>query len=164
MDQRTTSGRLAVAVANAGVVDRYRAKIQRPSTDGCWIWTGAISGRGHGRFWVATGFVVIAHRFGYALEHGAANMPALLAYQCDNPLCQNPSPAHLRPATSASNSAEWASRRHTIGSPLRDLRGSLGRASALRDAARDGIELEPVAMAGLGVLDANQAPLWTESE
>ena len=105
---------------------------------------------------------MIAHRFGYALAYGAANLPELLAHQCDNPLCQNPGPDHLRPATSAANSAEWASRRHTIGSPLRDLRGSHGRAIALRTAARDGLDLAPVAEAGLGVLDTNQAPLWTD--
>lgn len=38
----------------------------------CLWWDGAISGRGHGRFWVAAvdgkDLVVIAHRFGSALE------------------------------------------------------------------------------------------------
>lgn len=34
------------------------------------------------------------------------------------------------------NAHDWATRRHTPGSPLRDTRGSLGRARALRAAVR----------------------------
>jgi len=73
--------------------------------DQCWLWTGAISGKGHGRFQIADQhlsrpdgtttrrtYVVIAHRFGYAALHGvdALLQVPLLAHQCDNPLCQNP--------------------------------------------------------------------------
>lgn len=36
----------------------------------CRWWTGALSGRGGGRFWSGEGQVVIAHRF--ALVYGAA--------------------------------------------------------------------------------------------
>lgn len=53
----------------------------------CWWWTGAVTTKGHGRFWVGTdparageGFVVIAHRFGYALEFGFDALAAAPAW------------------------------------------------------------------------------------
>lgn len=72
---------------------RYRAKCSEPTRAGCLLWTSSISGRGHGRFWVGDGLVIIAHRFGWGLVHGVAALEAtaLLAHEvCDNPLCQNP--------------------------------------------------------------------------
>ncbi len=53
--------------------ERYWKKVALPTGDNvlddsaCWIWTGAISGRGHGRFWIADGVIIIAHRFAFAL-------------------------------------------------------------------------------------------------
>ena len=57
---------LPAATRDARTAARYWAKVHRLD-DGCWLWTGAISGRGHGRFWVAQGQCAIAHRFGWAL-------------------------------------------------------------------------------------------------
>lgn len=62
---------LAAAVRDAEVVSRWRAKTVRVPGSGCLWWTGAVSGRGHGRFWLGEGRVVIAHRFAYALARGA---------------------------------------------------------------------------------------------
>ena len=57
---------LRAAVADGGTVARFRAKIAVVPGSGCVYWTSAISGRGHGRFWVGEGAgrdgVVIAHR------------------------------------------------------------------------------------------------------
>ena len=63
------SAYLAAATADGGVVERWRAKIVTVEASGCLWWTGAISGRGHGRFWYAPGRVVIAHRFAFAAAH-----------------------------------------------------------------------------------------------
>ena len=46
---------LARALADSLVVDRYRSKIVAVPGSDCLWWTGAISGRGHGRFWYGTG-------------------------------------------------------------------------------------------------------------
>ena len=99
-------------------------------------WTGAISGAGHGRYWVADQKVVIAHRFAYALVHGLENLPALLGHRCDNPLCQRISPEHVVPSSPHQNRAEWVIRRDILNGPLADPRGPRGRAQALRDLAR----------------------------
>ena len=68
--------RLRVAVLDMDVVDRYRSHIKLGHHDECWLWIGAISGNGHGRFQIADEritradgtparrtYVVIAHRF-----------------------------------------------------------------------------------------------------
>lgn len=147
---------ITVAAADEAVRARYFAKIVR--TDDCWWWTGAISGKGHGRFWVGDGLVVIAHRFGWATAHPGEPIPELVGHECDNPLCQNP--AHWSASTHAKNRAEWAARRHRLGSPLRDTRGARGRARELRDgilAGRSPAELEQV---GLTDVDRDQLPLW----
>ena len=76
---------LEAALRDPAVVARYRAKVLEVPGSDCWWWQGAVSGRGHGRFYVgavaagvdgvdghpAAGGVrdlcVIAHRFSYAL-------------------------------------------------------------------------------------------------
>ncbi len=79
---------LAAALRDPQVVLRYQAKMVTVPGSDCLWWRGAVSGRGHGRFYLGrvpvaaddgTGeededreVCVIAHRFGYALVHGAA--------------------------------------------------------------------------------------------
>ena len=40
------------AVADELTVQRYRAKIRSMPGSSCLWWTGAVSARGHGRFWL----------------------------------------------------------------------------------------------------------------
>lgn len=157
---------LQAALVDASVVARYRRHIAVPvAASGCWLWTGAISGRGHARFWIGTlhdgrDVVVLGHRFGYGLRFGYDQLiaaPAVRHYICDNPLCQNVQ--HLRLGTNGDNAHDWATRRHTLGSPLRDTRGALGRARALRAAARNQTDLDAATRVGLCELDRYQPPL-----
>lgn len=121
---------LRAAVADEETVARFRAKIRQVPGVACATWTGALSGRGHGRFWLAGrgggGGVVIAHRFAYALEHGVDALVAVpvLGHRCDNPLCQRIDTGHVEPSTPWRNRQEWLMRRHTVGGPLRDVRGA----------------------------------------
>lgn len=154
---------LTTAAQNPAILTRFRAKIHRSPDLDCWLWTGAISGRGHGRFWITNILVVIAHRFSWLvdqLERGqiVTKMPAVISHDCDNPICQNP--AHLRVGTATSNRREWAARRTVPGSPLRDLRGARGRAIALRNAAKTEADLTKVTDEGMGAVDRLQEPLW----
>lgn len=150
----------ADALLDEGVRRRYWAKVYVPDEGGCWYWTGAISGKGHGRFWIGQGRVVIAHRFGYALAHPGEPMPPMVGHRCDNPICQSPEPGHMEPSTAARNRAEWVWRRDTVGGPLRDVRGALGRAIALRDAARKRADLDAAESIGRRPVDRDQSPLW----
>lgn len=150
---------IEAAARDPRIRDRYFEKIRRPGAGGCWLWTGAISNRGHGRFWIGDGRVVIAHRFAWAVAHPGDALPPVVAHgDCDNPLCQNPS--HLSASTSGENRREWAARRHRPGSALRDVRGARGRARELRDAAREGADLEGVIAEGVQTIDRDQFPLW----
>lgn len=156
---------LRAALSAPAVIARYRSHIAPPTETGCGLWTGAIAGRGHARFWIGVlpdgrDAVVLGHRFGYGLEVGydqLMRVPTVRHYICDNPLCQTVE--HLRPGSNADNAHDWATRRLTPGSPLRDTRGSLGRARALRAAARADQDLATVAAAGLNQLDRDQPAL-----
>ena len=94
---------LRAAVADEETVARFRAKVLAVPGMDCLIFTGAVSGRGHGRFWLGHAdhrdIVVIAHRFAFALEHGIDSLLAVpvLGHRCDNPLCQRIGPGHVEP-------------------------------------------------------------------
>lgn len=153
--------RLHAAVADEVIVARYWSHVRIPAEPGCWLWTGAISGRGHGRFQIADGylptvadrparqtFVVIAHRFGYALRYGVDALleVPIVSHRCDNPLCQNP--ACWRESNHRANGQEYARRRDEVRGSLADRRGSRGRARAVRDAARRGDDVDAAVLAG----------------
>lgn len=146
-------GELSRAVLGAVVRHRYWSKIVLVPGHDCMWWIGAVSGRGHGRFWIQTlpdgrDHVMIAHRYGYALAYGLEALQEApgLAHSCDNPLCQNAD--HLSPSSNFDNTWEWSVRRHRVHGPLRDLRGAYGRALAVRDALRAGLDPWPVLQAG----------------
>ena len=163
---------LRSTVADEQTVQRYRAKTRPMPGSSCLWWTGAVSARGHGRFWLGESdgrdVVVIAHRFGWALEFGVEDLQSvpMLGHRGDNPLCQRTGAVHVQPSSPHENARGWASRRHAYGTPLRDSRGSRGRARAIRDLLRSGATGADLAAAlGAGLLlDAAQLPLWEEVE
>ena len=161
---------LRSGVENPKTVARYQAKARHVSGSTCVWWTGAVSARGHGRFWLdevdGRDIVVIAHRFGWALEYGVDELLTVpvLGHRCDNPLCQRLCRRHVTRSSPVENAREWAARRHTIGNSLRDGRGSRGRSRDIRDLLRGGATGAQIATAlGAGLhLDLAQLPLWHE--
>ena len=169
-----TAHHLRLAVADPELVARYWSHIKTGRADECWLWTGAISGKGHGRFQIAAEqlpqpdgsirrrtYVVIAHRFGYAALHGVdalLDVP-LLAHQCDNPLCQNP--RCWRESNHRANAQDYGRRRDVVRGALADTRGARGRARAVRDAARDGAEISEAVLAGLRPVHLAQLDLFS---
>ena len=168
-----TIAHLRFAVADPLVVARYWSHIKTGQPEQCWLWTGAISGKGHGRFQIAyervnrtdgatvrRTYVVIAHRFGYAAFHGVDALleVPLLAHQCDNPLCQNP--RCWRESTHRANGQEYARRRDQVRGALADTRGARGRARAVRDAARDGAPISEAVLAGHQPVHRNQLAMF----
>ena len=145
---------LGSALRDPNVVLRYQAKIVTVPGSECLWWSGAVSGRGHGRFYVGTvadtgasadgaghgerELCVIAHRFGCALVHGASALNAVpvLGHGCDNPLCQRIGPDHAKPSSHALNRRAYLARRFVAGNPLGDARGARGRSRELRDLTR----------------------------
>ncbi len=156
--------RLGEALASEAVVARYWSYVFTVPASDCIWWTGAISQRGHGRFWLGEGHVIIAHRFAFALANGIDRLAAaeVLDHECDNPLCQNS--GHMTPTTIGGNRQRWAARRHQSGGPLRDVRGSRGRSLAIRQAIKDGQDFTRVLAAGVSELDAGQGTLWEDGD
>jgi len=156
------------ALRQPELVARYRSKIVTVPGSECSWWSSAVSGRGHGRFWLAEvdgrDIAVIAHRFGFALVHGAEALSAtrVLGHRCDNPLCQRVAPGHVVASSASQNRREWAARRRLAGHPLGDPRGARGRSRALRDAIRASRELFEIVEAA-GRSDGLQLPLWAPS-
>jgi hypothetical protein len=156
------------AVDDPETVGRYRAKVVAVPGSACAWWSGALSGRGHGRFWLGTvagrDVVVIAHRFGFALARGVDALLAtpVLGHGCDNPVCQRVDAADVRASSHVLNRRERAARRRIGGSPLLDRRGARGRARALRDAVQAAGELFAVVEAE-GLPPGVQLPLWASS-
>src|SRR5688500_12424982 len=62
------------------------------ASDECWPWQGAVTGTGHGRFWIA-GRPHGPHRVAYQLATGTDPGDLFVCHRCDNPPCCNP--AHL---------------------------------------------------------------------
>ena len=150
--------RLRAALTRPGGLEKYWAKVGPPTASGCRLWTGAISGKGHGRVRLGD-HVYIAHRVAWAIAHPGEDLPELVAHEvCDTPLCQEPT--HLQASTVRDNTRSYYDRRNTPRSSLRDTRRAAGRSKALRDAVRAGDDPEGALAAGLSVIDRDQGTLW----
>ena len=67
----------------------------------CWTWQGTVHPEtGYGSFWDGAR-VVLAHRYAYALVHGAIPSGAQIDHKCHARSCVNPS--HLRLASNKEN-------------------------------------------------------------
>lgn len=77
---------------------RFWRFVNKNGPNGCWLWTGGVSGRkcdkqrGYGRFRVgATGSKqVSAHRFSLRLVGREVPEGAFVLHRCDTPSCVNP--------------------------------------------------------------------------
>lgn len=162
---------LRQSVDDTEVIGRYRSHITVGGAGECHLWTGAISGKGHGRFYLASTdagqppgrrtHVVIAHRFGYALQHSVDVLldAPMVAHRCDNPLCQNPDD-HWQPSNSRGNTTDYVARRSVVRGPLADIRGARGRSHAIRAAARNGADVTTAVLAGMRPVHREQLALF----
>lgn len=79
----------------ADLVARFWSRVDRSGD--CWVWTGARTLSGYGRFYIASKPNTAAHRFSWELLRGAVRDGLQLDHLCRNRLCVNP--AHLEPVT-----------------------------------------------------------------
>jgi hypothetical protein len=70
-------------------------------TENCWIWTGAKTSEGYGKFRIGAGALVRAHRFVYELVFGKIQDEIDVLHKCDNPSCIRPD--HLFLGTAQDN-------------------------------------------------------------
>lgn len=74
---------------------------------GCWLWTGAVSSYGYGRF-CRSGTRHDAHRASYERSFGPILPGAVVRHKCDTPACINP--AHLVVGSKADNTHDMLAR------------------------------------------------------
>lgn len=79
--------------------ERFWPKVDK--TDGCWLWTAALSDGGYGVFGIGGRRVVHAHRFAYQQRVGPIPEGLHLDHLCRVRNCVNPD--HLEPVTHAEN-------------------------------------------------------------
>lgn len=79
------------------------SKIEKVPNSGCWIWTGAIGGKGYGQIgWM--GKVELAHRVVYELYKGSIPSDYCVLHRCDVRCCVNPE--HLFLGTKRDNTRD----------------------------------------------------------
>lgn len=158
---------LTTALVDERTVTRFWGLTRATDTACGRCWVGAITGHGHGRFWVgrtAAGrsVAIVAHRFAAALTYGLDVLldPRIqLTHSCDETTCVTVGDGHVVIGNAQTNTLEWRQRSHRIGSPLRDIRGALGRALAIRAAALEQQSVSAVLAAGLPEIDRHQTTL-----
>ena len=73
--------------------------------DACWMWTGALAGRGYGKLRdVGVRRLLYAHRVSWEVTNGPVPDGFCVLHQCDNPACVNPS--HLWVGTKKDNTQD----------------------------------------------------------
>jgi len=70
------------------MLKRFWSKVEM--TDGCWTWKAFKNKQGYGRFGIAAGQCVNAHRVSYTIKNGPIPQDLFICHTCDNPSCVNP--------------------------------------------------------------------------
>lgn len=109
------------------VDERFWRKVNKAGA--CWLWTGALFGKGYGA--VARRKLqhknFLAHRYAWMLTHGPIPDGLLVLHKCDVPACVNP--AHLMLGTHKDNFDDMIAKRRGNWA-----RGEKQRSAKLTDA------------------------------
>lgn len=97
------------------MLERFLNKIQPQGDDGCWLWTGALSGGergGYGYFWIG-GTAQPAHRVAWFVFKGELPSDYEIDHTCRVRNCVNP--RHLTGVTHQENCQRGAKARLANG-------------------------------------------------
>jgi hypothetical protein len=86
---------------NMSYEERFFQKVDK--TESCWIWKGALSGRGYGSF-SFNQKTMPAHRYSFLIHKGPVPDGGVICHSCDTPSCVNPE--HLWAGTHSENTQD----------------------------------------------------------
>lgn len=92
---------------------RFWSKVDIGAPEQCWDWQASVNESGYGRFKIADGRTVRAHRFALVSNTGQEPDGLIALHSCDRPQCCNPH--HLRFGTDADNSRDKMERGRAKG-------------------------------------------------
>ena len=86
-DKKPRRKRMSYTTTPASV--RFWRYVDKETGAPCWLWTGATSPRGYGRFRPGpTGVPMVGpHRFSFELHNGQIASGLVVMHSCDNPKC-----------------------------------------------------------------------------
>jgi hypothetical protein len=107
------------------IADRLHDKTNKNGSNGCWIFTGVLSGKGYGYISIggAGGRMLRAHRVAYELKHGPVPDGLLVLHKCRCRACVNPD--HLELGTHKKNNGPDMIRDGTLSCGERNGRSIL---------------------------------------
>jgi hypothetical protein len=88
------------------IADRFWARVDRTSPDGCWPWTGPPGDQGYGQI-QCRGISMLplyTHRVAWELTHGPISEGKHVLHTCDNAICARPD--HLFLGDQVANNAD----------------------------------------------------------
>lgn len=75
-------------MAQDTLLDRFWSKVDKSDADGCWVWTGSLSGSsGYGQLRDEHGLPDFAHRIAWRMAYGLIPSDLFVCHTCDNPPC-----------------------------------------------------------------------------
>jgi hypothetical protein len=113
---------------------RFFKYVIKSNDDNCWIWTGAKTPFGYGRFGTIGNKRVYAHRFSYEIHEEKIPNGYLICHSCDNPSCVNPK--HLWLGTPKDNMDDMRKKGRNSGDTgqyLKSFKGSNHPCSKLNE-------------------------------
>jgi hypothetical protein len=96
-------------------VAKFWSRVDKKSTDECWLWTGSFDKDGYGQ--MRDGIRKIqdrGHKFSYRLHFGEIPVGMCICHKCDNPSCVNPDHLFLG-SHRANQDDKMAKNRHAKG-------------------------------------------------
>jgi hypothetical protein len=148
--QQRRAGLLPIGTRARGTIEeRFFRHIEK--TDGCWLWTGRLVGKGYGSLGMGGKGAKhkLSHRLSYEIHHGEIPDGMVVMHKCDNPRCVNPN--HLEVGTQSQNIKDAFARGRKLNLPS-GLKGESHGASKLNNASVINIRESTLSIAELAKL------------
>lgn len=126
-DYRRCCSRACAAARLGTKEERFWSHVEK--SDGCWLWTGELAGKGYGRMKFA-GVREHAHRMSWEFANGPVQAGLLVLHKCDTPACVRPD--HLFLGTQKDNMRDM----HAKGRAVQVRGEQHGRAKLTEEQAR----------------------------